>query len=127
MKLLRIIQIVRQDKKNGINGRHDRTTEINHLLGLDKNYTTDVNNTGKNRYVVDYKRSQFWYDNRPITFKAILDKLAWWHVQIWTLVGETGKSRVGFGSGMVKNRFGKKEVYNWLYSQSKVYDKILEH
>lgn len=87
MKIAEALLIVLQDRKLGSVGRNDRVNRINNLFGFDRRFETPVNDTGKRKYVVDYKRSQFWYDNKPITVKGIITNYGWWHVQIWEILG----------------------------------------
>lgn len=124
MKIAEALLIVLQDRKLGSVGRNDRVNRINNLLGFDRRFETLVNDTGKRKYVVDYKRSQFWYDNKPITVKSIIRNYGWWHVQIWEILGKSG-SRCGFETAMIKGRFGRKKIYEWLVSQSERLDRIL--
>lgn len=124
MKIIKALLIVLKDRRLGAVGRNDRVNKLNRLLGFDRRFTTSVHDTGKHKYVVDYKRSQFWYDNKPIRIRNIIDNYGWWHVQIWEIFGKSG-SRCGFTSTMIRSRFGRKKIYEWLEAQSERYDEIL--
>ncbi len=122
LKVFRILKIISDDKKLGQNGRNDRVTEINKLLGVTKRYETPVLDTGKNKYVVEYTRPQYWYDMRPITFKDTFRLFTMWHVHLWKA---DGKSRTGFSTAMVYG-CGTRKVKEFLERESRVYDAILE-
>lgn len=122
MNILKVIKIILEDKKFGSKGRNDRVTRINQLLGLTKQYFTKPLHTNmENDYKVEYKRFQFWYDNKPITFKSILDRFTGWHVYLWLVYPNGGKC--GLASSIV---YSKSEIHKYLKSQSYVYDKIFE-
>lgn len=123
MKIIKTLLIVLEDRRLGAVGRNDRANRINRLLGFDKRFTTNVHDTGRHKYIVDYKRSQFWYDDKPIRIRNIIDNYGWWHVQIWELFGESG-SRCGLAATMIRGRFGRKKIYEWLKSQAEKYDEI---
>lgn len=123
MRILKIFKIIRDDKKLGIENRHNRADEINQLLKLNKYYYTKPLITQKcNTYVVEYKRPQFWYDNESITIKNILNKVASWHVSHW-LVYASG-SKCGFSTSIVYGIFSKKNIYIWLERESKRVDRL---
>ena len=123
MKLLKIIKIIIDDKKYGSKGRNDRVTEINQLLRLEKTYFTPEYKCGSRKYVVEYKRFRFWYDNRPITLRAIWECFGSWHVMHW-LACEKG-IRCGFETAIVRGRFSKKRIYRWLENESRRLEKVL--
>jgi hypothetical protein len=126
MKLLKILKIIITDKIYGSLNRDKRVTEINGLLHLHKNYYTDkVKTENGNEYVAEYGRHPFWYDDQPITIKEIFNKYKDWHVMHW-LCYPNSNSKCGFNSSIVKGRFTKKHIYQWLINQSKIIDKILK-
>ena len=123
-KLIQIIRILIEDKRKGKEGRSDRVTSINELLGVTKSTYTPELDTGNRKWVVEYKRSQFWYDNRPITLKETIRCFSSWHVRLWKLIGDKG-SMVGFTNTMVSG-FGKKEIYEFLHKEARRHDVIFD-
>jgi len=108
----------------GSTDRNDRVTAINALLGVTRYYYTPKLNTGKRKWIVEYQRPQFWYDDRPITLKATISLFTKWHVMLWELIGDKG-SKCGFTGSMV-NGFGKKEIYRFLRLESWRHDLIFD-
>jgi len=123
-KLINILKIISADKKFGSVGRNDRVTQINKILGVDRYFYTDPLNTGKRNWVVEYKRPQYWYDNRPITIKTTFELFTKWHVMLWELIGNKG-SKCGFTGTMVRG-VGKKNIYKFLKHESRCFDLIFD-
>ena len=123
-RLFYIIKILIDDKRKGSIGRNDRVTVINSLLGVTRAYFAPELNTGKRIWTVEYRRPQFWYDNRPITPKAVLRLFTMWHVMLWELIGDKG-SKIGFTSSMVHG-FGKRQIYKFLRLESWRHDLIFD-
>jgi hypothetical protein len=121
MNIIKILKIVISDKIHKTNGRNKRVAEVNHLLRLCSSYETEPFITNNNKFIVEYKRPQFWYDNQPITINNILNKFKYWHVEHWLVYPNGG--RCGFATGMVDGMFTKKNIYNWLKKESKRIDK----
>jgi hypothetical protein len=123
-KLIQIIRILIEDKRKGKEGRTDRVTAINELLGGTKSAYTPELETGNRKWIVEYKRPQFWYDNRPITLTETIRCFSSWHVRLWKLIGDKG-SMVGFTNTMVGG-FGKREIYKFLNVEARRHNAIFD-
>ena len=126
MKLLKLLKIVCEDKKYGSENRNKRVNEINTLLGSFKEKTTNpyITDSG-NKYVVTYRRGQFYYDDKPITLKEIWRNNGFWHVWHWSVFEYGG--RCGHGTSIVSGRFSKIYIYKFLEMQSEHLEGILLH
>jgi hypothetical protein len=123
-KLLAIIRILINDKRFGSDGRNLRVTAINQLLGVTRERFTPVLNTGKRDWIVEYRRPQFWYDNKPITLLSTLRLFTMWHVMLWEKIGDKG-SKIGFTGSMVHG-VGKKKIFKFLRLEAWRHDLIFD-
>ncbi len=124
MKVLKVFKIIHDDKKYGSTDRNNRVTEINEILKLSHGGRTKNFEIKGIMYYVTYRHMQFWYDNRPITFKRAWRCLGYYHVQLWKCFESGG--HCGFGTDIIKGRFTKKHIYKWLENQAMIYYKICD-
>jgi len=123
MNIFKIVKIIIEDKKYKENGYNKRVNEINSTLKLYRTYNTKPFIIDGEKYIVEYSKGRFWYDNERITLKKIIYKFSYWHVHHWLVYPSGGKC--GFGTSIVSGYFSKKNIYKFLEQESKRIDNIV--